>query len=220
VPSKFIGGRCNDKQPEQQDNRPVNSDCRDTNPATWHMAVVNQIGVAKRSFVIDATFDYEVWNQPVYSYKYSYFEPQTKKIANSIEEGRVEVKNFRNDRRRRYRSPQAKWVIGIVMDLTYIAENRPTEEADLEPNSRTVRYTYDLELDQNGNIVGGEWYNNIHPDFMWLPSEDTLPAGNILKNWSPGVVLNSNDQRTLRQLSSKGMPAGAVVKKLFELARH
>ncbi|MDZ4084582.1 MAG: hypothetical protein U1E10_16690, partial [Bdellovibrionales bacterium] len=85
VPTRFIGGRCNDKDAEKdpETGRVLNEKCFDTNPANWHQIVVNQIGVAKKSFVMDATFDYEVWNQPVYSYSYKYFNPQTGKSARS-----------------------------------------------------------------------------------------------------------------------------------------
>ena len=78
--SRFIGGRCNIKGPERdaETGRVNDPNCRDNNPATWHIAVVNQIAVARRSFVMDATFDYEVWNQPVLEYSYRYFNPMTK----------------------------------------------------------------------------------------------------------------------------------------------
>ena len=77
--SRFIGSRANDKDPPMDANgRLLSARAFDTNPGTWHMSVVNQIGVARRSFVIDATYDYEVWNQPVYSYRYSYFNPLTR----------------------------------------------------------------------------------------------------------------------------------------------
>lgn len=85
--SKFIGGRCQEKDPERDENgRIKDSDCFDTNPATWHIAITNQIGVAKRSFVLDVQFDYEVWNQPVLGYKYTYFNVKTKERFNTIEE--------------------------------------------------------------------------------------------------------------------------------------
>ncbi|MCI5209969.1 MAG: hypothetical protein D3910_14495, partial [Candidatus Electrothrix sp. ATG2] len=59
--SRFIGGRCNDKDPavDPQTGRILSQKCFDTNPGTWHLAVVNQIGASRRSRVLDATSDYE-----------------------------------------------------------------------------------------------------------------------------------------------------------------
>src|SRR6185436_9002354 len=72
-PSRGVGGRCEDTNPKKDRNgRVISPACFDSNPGTWHLAVVNQIGVAKRSMVIDATYDFEVWNQPVYGYRYRY----------------------------------------------------------------------------------------------------------------------------------------------------
>ena len=36
-----------------------------------------------------------------------------------------------------------------------------------EDKLKVVTYWYDLELDEDNNIVGGEWYTNRHPDFLW-----------------------------------------------------
>jgi hypothetical protein len=32
---------------------------------------------------------------------------------------------------------------------------------------RSVRYLYELELDRDGDIIGGEWYTHRPPDFLW-----------------------------------------------------
>ncbi len=37
-------------------------------------------------------------------------------------------------------------------------------------------YHYDLELDSSGRIVGGEWYQNRHPDFVWMPLSNSVAA--------------------------------------------
>src|SRR5690606_8103705 len=48
----FIGGRCNSKDPRRDSNgRVTEPDCLDTNPGTWHVSVVNQLGIRKQSFV-------------------------------------------------------------------------------------------------------------------------------------------------------------------------
>jgi hypothetical protein len=176
--TKFIGSRCNDKEPERDEHgRPRNPDCIDTNPATWHLAVVNQIAVSKRSFVIDATYDYQVWNQPVLAYSYKYFNPKSSQETEDLEAAAVTVTDFTEDRYRAFRSPRSHKIVGVQMDLTYIAENHPsTERTDTERNDHrnTVSYRYDLELDPQGQLVGGEWYENEHPDFLWTPEKDAV----------------------------------------------
>ncbi|MES3037674.1 MAG: hypothetical protein V4736_07175, partial [Bdellovibrionota bacterium] len=40
---------------------------------------------------------------------------------------------------------------------------------------KAVTYSYDLELDNAGNIIGGEWYTNKHPDFLYSFNQGTMP---------------------------------------------
>lgn len=181
VTSAFLGGRCNTQNPakDPQTGRNTSPECFDTNPGNWHVAVVNQIGLAKRSFVIDATYDYEVWNQPVYSYKYRYFNPQTGKEVKTLQEATVAVDDFTKDKFKRFRARNTKFVVGIEMDLAYGSETSATvAETDSSQNDsiNTVSYMYDLELDANGAIIGGEWYSNGHPDFLWSPPSDAHAA--------------------------------------------
>ena len=78
----MLGTRCDKKDPARDENgRLTDPECFDINPATWHIVVVNKLGLNKEAFVMDAAFDYEVWNQPVLEYSYSYFNPKTKKTA-------------------------------------------------------------------------------------------------------------------------------------------
>jgi len=97
--SNFIGGRCNEKEPKKDpaNGRVLDQECFDTNPGTWHLAIVNQIGIAQRSMVMDATFDYEVWNHPVYGYSYRYFNPQTGSTAESFTAAQIDMDAFKRD---------------------------------------------------------------------------------------------------------------------------
>ena len=136
--SKFIGGRCNKKDPATDENgRVIDPVCFDTNPGTWHQAVVNQIAKSKRSFIIDATFDYEVWNQPVFSYSYKYFNPEKYKYADNFAEAVTEVSSFSTDKFKKYRSPLAKYIVGVEMDIEYVVETAPSAR-------RTDSSYYDL----------------------------------------------------------------------------
>lgn len=202
-PMRFLGGRCDDKDARRdpETGRLLDEKCFDTNPANWHVAVVNQIGVAKRSMIIDATFDYEVWNQPVFGYQYKYFNPQTGQVANSLKAAIVPVAKFSNDKFKRFRSSNAAYVVGIKMDLTYVVEtqpsHRPTDSAAYD-QKQTVEYMYDLEISERGEIIGGEWYSNIHPDFLWnaevgararAAGDARVPVERIDSAWNTKTVL-------------------------------
>ena len=174
--TRFIGGRCNVQNPDKdpQTGRVVSTACFDTNPASWHLAVVNQIGASQRSMVMDATFDYQVWNQPILSYDYRYFNPKQMLYARSLADAQVNMAEFTNDWFPGYRSSAAASVAGIAMDVSYIVETRPTHEISDGPAQdgiHRVRYFYDIEMDAMGGMIGGEWYNNRHPDFLWTPPE-------------------------------------------------
>lgn len=176
--TRFIGGRCNDKNPalDQTTGRVISAQCFDTNPGTWHLAVVNQIGAAKRSMVFDVTFDYEVWNQPVYGYSYTYFNPQTRKATNTLAQAKLPISAYTADKFKRFRSPQTRSVVGVSMLVSYIVEVSPVQREDDQAaydSIQQVAYEYDLELDANDVIIGGEWYRNEHPDFLWTPVKGT-----------------------------------------------
>ena len=173
APIRFIGGRCDVKNPPEDENgRIINQDCFDTNPGTWHLSVVNQLGLARRGFLLDAAYDYEVWNQPALAYQYRYFNPKTMQVVKTIDEAKVPAATFTSDKFRKYRSPKAVTLVGISMDFTYIEETDPSHRSSDTPKddaTTTVKYLYDLELDSAGNIIGGEWYTREHPDFLWVP---------------------------------------------------
>ncbi len=196
--TKFIGGRCNKKEgesvEENEDGVVTDSDCFDTNPGSWHISIVNQLGIVNqrkgqghRTIIIDATFDYEVWNQPMVRYSYSYFNPTTKDLVRNIKDATVKLDGFtfKGDsfgtdvRKENYRSSaeKPKYVVGVIMEAAYVVETHPTGRAtdsDEYDSVTSVRYVYDLEIDKNGKILGGEWYNNTHPDFLWTATPDAF----------------------------------------------
>ncbi len=224
--SKFIGGRCNETNPpvDPQNKRILSDRCFDTNPGTWHLAVVNQIGASGRSMVIDATFDYEVWNQPMVGYQYWYFNPQRMVYQNNLSAATVSKNSFTNDKFAKYRSPQTDSMVGIVMDVSYTVETAPNHSTTDSPSADSitkVRYFYDLELDFSGRIIGGEWYLNRHPDFLWTPppgaraQTSSEPGG----SWPDGQPVPSNWRSAAASASNaSSSPLAAIVERLIELA--
>lgn len=171
---KFVGGRCTDKEPPTDRNgRILSQDCFDSNPATVHLALVNRVGLNQNGFVFDATYDYQVWNQPVLSYSFIYFNPQTGVASDNSKNVTIPLSSYTNDYFKTYRSSKAVSVVGVKLKLNYIVETAPTADRTNDPSQdgiKSVVYYYDLELGADGQIIGGEWYQNAHPDFIWTPA--------------------------------------------------
>ncbi|MDJ0731095.1 MAG: hypothetical protein QNJ33_13985 [Crocosphaera sp.] len=225
--TRFIGGRCNDKNPSSDPNtgRLLSNKCFDTNPGSWHLSVVNQVGVSRRSMVLDVTYDYEVWNQPILDYNYTYFNPKTRIATNSLAEATVLKSNFNNDLFSQYRSQAADSVVGIAMDIAYMVETSPTHNpSDNASNDgvKMVRYLYDLELDMVGNIIGGEWYKNAHPDFLWTPAKGStalVPSTPLPGSWKSNQPVPVQWRELAAQIAtSKAAPLTEIVERLIAFA--
>jgi hypothetical protein len=223
--STFIGGRCDVKSPAKDENgRIIDDKCFDTNPGTWHLSVVNQLGIAKRSMVIDATFDYEVWNQPMYSYNYTYFNPETQEVTGDINKAIIAMENYTQDKFKKYRDAKSKFVVGIAMEIEYIVETSPSHEEFQKNASRKTRYVYDLELDENNIIIGGEWYQNQHPDFLWVPKKNAKPYSVIdmnlnTLNWDESNRLSERDHKVIKYGAENGIVVQKIIYDLFDRSK-
>lgn len=217
--TRFIGGRCNTKEPTVDEmGRPTETDCLDNNPGTWHLAIVNQIGVFDRSFIMDASFDYQVWNQPVYGYVYTYFNPKTKKESKTLADAIVKSTDWETDDRKAVRAPGTKSIVGIRMRVTYVIENSPSIAEFQETNFSNVDYEYDLELDSKNKIIGGEWYTESHPDFLWVSEKNSFPQ---TYGDNPNVQIDLNNISSLVKKAAavnakRELPSGGVVRELFK----
>jgi hypothetical protein len=222
----FFGGRCDKKsvRRDPETGRVLDEECFDLNPGNFHVALVNQVGIAGRSMVMDATFDYEVWNHPLTSYRYKYFNPQTGAQSQTFDRSVVLRNEFTNDKFRKFRSPKARAVVGVALELTYVIETDANQRRSDDPKFdalNTVQYMYDLELDENGNVIGGEWYNDAHPDFLWKPITNTRATSQgdrYLKN--PGRW-DTNDPLpafwrdiAIKNAVKNGMPLYEIVERL------
>lgn len=202
------------------------SDCFDTNPGTWHLAVVNQLGVSKRSMVMDATFDHEVWNQPLLGYKYTYFNPHTLQQTEELSQATVSKAAFTSDIFQKYRSPKAVSFVGVVMRVSYMVETGNSQESPDQPEYDqvgNVDYYYDLEIDNTGKIIGGEWYTNTHPDFLWTPPKNEhafsryehLASG----TWDSQQALPASWRAAALKASADLTPLAKIVEQMVQLSR-
>ncbi len=218
----YLGGRCNVKHPPADSNgRIISTNCFDINPATWHLALTHWVGRDRQSFVLDATYDYEVWNQPISSYKLTFFNPSTKSHG-SMESSIVPYSEVRKDPYKKYRSANTRYLVGVISEIKYVVEEEPDQNNSISnPLSRlvTVTYYYDLELDQNYNIIGGEWYQQGHPDMLWKPIRGALAAAigeERLPEWDGSLPVPVDFFKVGISASAQKTPLSKILNKLVE----
>lgn len=224
-PMNFLGALCDQVDPPRDTNgRVIAPQCQGNNPATWHMAVVNQIGQAKRALIIDASNDSQIWNFPMWHYKYSYFNPQTLQRSDHWSDTVIPYDQFTIDKFKNYRSSKVKYVVGIGMEISYMIEVTPTHNDGAVAVSRTLQYVYDLELDDNYQIIGGEWYTGVHPDFIWTPrlgatvvsSQDAAISDPTV--WTGKTQMPSSWSAPAIAASRSLQPLAAVVEQLVQFS--
>lgn len=223
VPTRFLGLRCNHMPARDETGRIIDAECSDTNPATLFLTLTNQMGMNNRSFVMDATFDAQVWNFSVYGYDGIYFNPQTFQQTKNIKQAIIPVEKFSIDKFKKYRAAGTKYVVGVVMDVTHMNEANANHNIQVKPRTKTVRYTFDLELNDKYQIIGGEWYSRAHPDFLWTfaPNAQALAIGDADINaddWNVNEPVPATWAAAARRSSAKGVPLYSVIKKIVEAA--
>jgi hypothetical protein len=215
--TRYIGSRCKIGMPQKDANgRVIEPACFDNNPASFHLVMTNQLGINKRSFIFDSDFDFEVWNFPLLSYRYKYFNPQTLQPTTDYNRAIIPVKNYTLDKFKAYRTPGTEYVIGIIMDDTFVIEVTPSRGPGTHTPTKTLRHYYDLELDAGFNIIGGEWYTNAHPDFIWTFAADaqasTREDSSIqLSEWQRGSSLPNSWAALAQRASGRGTPLFNIV---------
>lgn len=192
APADMIGGRCNvgggDTEVERDEHgRAVDVECRDSNPGALHVIVTNYLGMQNRGFAFDRTFDYEVWNQPVTGYEITKQEEIDIARANELLGRTGDSYEYNED---------AAFLYEVGLSVKWVTESHASKTpADTARYTRTDRYTYILEVDADGKVIGGEWTGRSresHPDFLWNPRRLTR---------SSVPYLDIDDVRMLVELS-------------------
>ncbi len=228
-PVRFIGSKCKDAEPIKDDKgRLTAPECNDTNPGTFFLTLTNQLGINHRSFVMDATTEDEIWNFSIISYKSTYFNPQSLLTTDNLAEALIPIEKYSLDKFQSTRDPGSKFVVGVIMDVTYMHEASPSHEIQTTPETRTSRYIYDLELDSQKNVIGGEWYVRSHPDFLWtfpVDAKSQTAADFYLKpsDWDPTPGQGQQPVPTswlagAQEAANRGAPLLSVVQRIVDVA--
>jgi hypothetical protein len=211
----YAGVRCNARTPNTDPNgRVLDPECFDVNPADWHLVLSHLVGARGESFIIDAENGLQVWNKPVVDYRFEFFDVanynrKTASFRNVIRE-RSRLGNLRHGN---YRAAQTAFVVGVRSTVTF-GDGQP---AGLHtPDRKVLTFVYDLELDQNYNVIGGEWREGNHPDFLWRPETGSHPTS---EGDQLAVDLNrlgsANWRRAASRSNTRGVPLKALVDYLF-----
>lgn len=114
--------------------------CSDINAGSFHIIMTNQLGISQKGFIADVDQRKKVWNHVAMSYK-----------ANIVSQTRTSA------------------IIEANVAYTGIVEPSLTPIIGTENmKSLDKTYKYELLLDSNGKIIGGEWLSYEQPDFVWV----------------------------------------------------
>jgi hypothetical protein len=192
--------------------------CAETNPGTFHRALINRVGKMKKTFIADVSPGGEVWNYPVESYKVTYynvFDDSESKNFEEVKELFSKKSKFSHSGRRHKNTYS---IVGVKLTVNY----RDMREANLletdsvlQDKTMPMTYVYDLELDVNNNVLGGESFSKNLPDFIWAPNDRTYPLSDA-EEMTPALSL----VELSRASSKKGQPLAKVVERLFELSKQ
>ena len=195
----FEGNRCNKKYPDKdkygryidvekdRDDAELIPRCGDVHPAIFHVSLVNILGVEGRSFVVDKTAEAAIANQPVSGYELYYFNPRTGKEG-ALKDAIISREDYgKKDPYEVSRNPESTHIVGVEVKLKYVDWEYPRKKETNYPIDDKISdfgFTYDLELNAEGKIVGGQWRvtkkgrlgifdtKTHQPDFFWVVPRD------------------------------------------------
>lgn len=118
----------------------------DPNAGAFHVVMANQLGLLHQAFAANLNRfgkPSEIWNQPVTGYETHVDYDQRGSRGGTV---------------------------GVTTTLTFVSEIPQNFDAVVgTPLQRFQKmvFSYDLEINSNGQIIGGSWTRNTHPSFLW-----------------------------------------------------
>lgn len=174
----FVGVRCKasgkvEGEGDERDRNPFpplpeiaeSPDCRDANAGAFHVVITNMLGIVGKGFVADIDRFGDVWNQPITNYSYSIAgeEPVTAEQRADGIERRIKINlKMTYGEELKFWSPELA-ATGIMNFVSKKPVTKTPHQKFLSKN-----YSYIVELDLNGNVIGGEWISATRPDFLWM----------------------------------------------------
>ena len=221
VRAPIVGGRCD--RDNIGGNRPGTApECESLNPAAWHRALLHLAGVRGDVVFVDHTPSREVWNSPIIAYDFVYVNPISGRETSKLGDALVPLALVANDSRRLLRNPSAKSLVGVLMRLSIAGGSTSAVDGPQPAKAIHIKYSYDLEVDDEGQLVGGEWTSDTHPDFLWALERGYEPqtmADQVIgvREWN-GSRIPENWLPAIHHSSDKHEPMGAIVRGLIRMS--
>ncbi|RLN47767.1 hypothetical protein BBJ28_00019869 [Nothophytophthora sp. Chile5] len=168
VSTVFTGTRYNGGTDSTDEyGRHTSDSYRDLNPAYFHIAAANLLGNLGATFIVDTTAGSEVWNQPVRGFKV--YEQTNMSLSDAAETfyGLDEYPFNAAAESIVYVKTRLSWIIETYTDGPLVSTGK------VDSYTTGDYYYYLLEMDGEGEIIGGEWVygsDDDHPDFLWFPT--------------------------------------------------
>ncbi len=167
-----LGTHCRDSAVERDAaGKATLEGCKSLNAGDFHITMANNLGLNKVPFGEDRTYEGEVWNRPLVAYEITSLREVTTSEALSRIGAQGGSFRFQDDAAR---------LLEIRADALYISESGASvTPADPSMHERVEGYNYILELDADGDIIGGEWTvenRGDRPDFVWSPRRAQLSS--------------------------------------------
>jgi hypothetical protein len=148
TPVKLIGTRCNYNSGSRFSTNSQVA-CDDMNAGAFHLVMANKLGLEGTGFIADIDRYIEVWNHIAVSYTSTYKNESTPiKTSAKGAVKRIEVETI------------VTFAAAIAPKFDPVLN---TEAAEYAQQS----YSYFLDLDKYGDVLGGEWISEARPDFIW-----------------------------------------------------
>ena len=193
--SRFLGGRCEDREIERDSNGRVvdaQRECRDINSGAFHVILTNIMGRKGLSFVTDVAAGYQVWNHPVRDYSVTRQDNiSLRQALVLLNRADLAAESIPDSQLSYPYNNEAVKFAHVEVTFRYVVESGATTASlmsDIDSYTSTTTYSYVLELNEQGQILGGEWISQEHPDFLWAPDH----SGHDV--WYGGQVVIRQDQ--------------------------
>ena len=133
-------------------------ECGGVNAGAFHLVMANSLGVKHLPFVTNVSRDQQIWNHPVYGY-------DSQMLAERGPSGRA--------------SPETIREVKVETNLYTVEMQDPLGpdpvQGTLDQPLGSMKYDYWLELNAQGNVVGGTWETLWHPGFIWKNRNSIAP---------------------------------------------